>query len=77
MTREEAKAHYRLMKDKWVELDIDEYTDIIYNNFESRTCENCAAYYKEYCLMFESHMGKDDYCSKFEKMNKKDLELVF
>ena len=41
MTREEVKEHTMLMKSKWVELDLIEVIDMIYDDFESRVCENC------------------------------------
>lgn len=39
MTREEAKKHYSISTSNV--FDFDKFIDVVYNEIEGRTCENC------------------------------------
>lgn len=81
MTREEAfKEHREIDKNnKWFNYDLQllGLIEKIYDDFESRTCENCHYYTGKVCYYHEGwndevgvvhpSMDKDDGCLKFER----------
>ena len=84
MTREEAKEYLgETLKDFYdIDYDCDFIVDKIYDDFESRTCENCRNWSQEHitiglCLMEVSEMDIPDLskystsnnfgCNKFER----------
>ena len=73
MTREEAKKslYYKLQFDT---LNINDFIDIIYDDFESRTCENCKRCQDEVCVNSDSLLCADFVqpgfgCNKFERLD--------
>lgn len=84
MTREEAydKVYDLTYQREATETEIYELVDIIYNDFESMTCENCA--YKRdtdvngnfmsneyFCVLRARCENKDYGCNKFERKETK------
>lgn len=63
MTREEAKE--LLKKDN--RYGIDWIIDDIYDDFESRVCENCKHKTNRECNTIIDYFGKDFGCNKFER----------
>ena len=82
MTREDAKGHL-----EWIpHFDEEKFVNEIYDDFESRTCENCNYFIDEKGTKFQfcnasteggiigwNGYGKDFGCNKFERKTDGDV----
>ena len=72
MTREEGKdIEYEVNNDMNAVIGMTEFEykiDKIYNDFESRTCENCKLINRNgYCLIIDTSPNKNFGCNRFER----------
>jgi len=78
MNRDYIKDHVTIMIQKWTPLDTEKIIDMIYDDFESKTCENCRWYKtvaivteeQKLCALLDLNMGKNFGCNKFERKMK-------
>ena len=79
MTREERLEEEYARQGLMVDFDVCDFINKIYDDFESRTCENCVYWAKSihmcdnkesFAYKFKATVVKDDGCNNFEKAEK-------